>query len=190
MNTLIRRVAFAPIARPRTLCAYSTYVRKPPPPPTEPPTVTMYTDTSRPRPFKRDLPRMRRKWPAVLAFGALGLSAWVAFYTFATNQGKITSSVVQQSLRTVKHDPGAQEVIGEAIRFEPEWWLNGDPWILGSVNMLQGHVDLSFRVKGTKGAGTVYFTSIRRDKGMSFEIVRFKLIADNGTVVQIDPATA
>ena len=36
--------------------------------------------------------------------------------------------------------------------------------------MLQGSVDISMRVKGSKGAGTLYFTSIRREKGQNFEI--------------------
>ena len=36
--------------------------------------------------------------------------------------------------------------------------------------MLQGTVDFSLRVKGSQGAGTLYFTSIRREKGHPFEI--------------------
>jgi len=68
---------------------------------------------------------------------------------------------------------------------------------------------LSFRVRGSKGAGTVYFTSIRTEKGVPFTncafcllfvtligealmhciSVRFKVIADDGTVVQLDPSS-
>lgn len=36
--------------------------------------------------------------------------------------------------------------------------------------MLQGTVDISMRVKGSKGAGTLYFTSIRKEKGQPFTI--------------------
>ena len=36
--------------------------------------------------------------------------------------------------------------------------------------MMQGNIDISFRVKGSKGAGTLYFTSIRRAKGSQFDI--------------------
>ena len=76
---------------------------------------------------------VQRRWPALLAFSAVGLAGWALFYTFITNQEKISSSVTQQSLRTVRGDDGARQVLGEAIRFQPEWWLNGDPRIVGSV---------------------------------------------------------
>jgi cytochrome c oxidase assembly factor 1 len=62
-----------------------------------------------------------------------GLSAWAAFYFFATNQEKISSSIVIQVLRTVRGCEDLRDVLGEAIRPEPVWWLNGDPWIHGSV---------------------------------------------------------
>ena len=38
------------------------------------------------------------------------------------------------------------------------------------VNLPAGHVDISFRVRGPTGAGTVYFTSVRKDKGIPFTI--------------------
>jgi len=51
------------------------------------------------------------------------------------------------------------------------------------VKMLQGNIDISFRVKGHKGAGTVYFTSIRKARGEPFTALRFKIIADDGTII-------
>ena len=69
--------------------------------------------------------------------------------------------------------------------------------------MLQGNVDVSFRVKGSKGAGTLYFTSIRKEKGQPFTVcksmetiilhiisdrlstVRYKIICDDGTTVNL-----
>lgn len=68
--------------------------------------------------------------------------------------------------------------------------------------MPAGHVDLSFRVKGSNSRGTVYFTSVRKDKGLPFTIcayicplmvrkpintstVRFKVITDNGEVIHL-----
>jgi hypothetical protein len=41
------------------------------------------------------------------------------------------------------------------------------------VNMPAGHVDLSFRVQGSKTKGTVYFTSVRKDKGLPFTICTY-----------------
>ncbi len=68
-----------------------------------------------------------------MALAVVGVAGWVAFYTFVTNQEKISSSVVKQTLRTVRSDAAVKEVLGEAIRPQPEWWLNGDPRIIGSV---------------------------------------------------------
>ncbi|KAF9010318.1 DUF1783-domain-containing protein [Hymenopellis radicata] len=178
------------LLRQRLHRLYATSFPRPPPPSTEPPRVTTYKDTSRPRPYQRDLPRLERRWPGTLAFAVVGVAGWVAFYTFVTNQEKISSSVVKQTLRTVRSDMGVKEVLGEAIRPQPEWWLNGDPRIIGSINMMQGNVDVSYRIKGTKGSGTLYFTSVRRDKGLPFDILRFKIIADDGTVIIVDASTA
>ena len=67
--------------------------------------------------------------------------------------------------------------------------------------MPAGHVDLSFRVQGPKSGGTVYFTSVRKDKGLPFTIrasfdafrekpsdfqpVRFKVITDSGETIHL-----
>ncbi|KAI0664757.1 DUF1783-domain-containing protein [Cubamyces menziesii] len=157
------------------------------------PEVETFDKTARPglyypRPQReRDLPPLQSKWPAIFIMGALGVSAWAVFMVFVTNQEKLSSSVMQQIMNTIRESPELRAVIGEAIRPEPVWWLNGDPWISGAIHMPGGNIDLSFRVKGHKGAGTLYFTSIRREKGQPFEILRFKVIADDGTEVNINP---
>ncbi|KAJ3875790.1 cytochrome oxidase complex assembly protein 1-domain-containing protein [Lentinula edodes] len=165
---------------------------RPGPAAAEPPNVTTYSGTSRPRPYhlkhpppalKRDLPRLQKTWPAILAFAVIGVAGWTAFLTFVTNQEKISSSVVQQIMRELREDEELRAVLGDAIRMQGEWWLNGDPRIIGSISTMQGNIDVSFRVKGSKGAGTVYFTSIRREKGVPFEILRFKVIADDGPII-------
>ncbi|KIK70076.1 hypothetical protein GYMLUDRAFT_151629 [Collybiopsis luxurians FD-317 M1] len=165
---------------------------RPTPAATEPPNVTMYSGTSRPRPYhlkhpppamKRDLPRLQSNWPTIFAFSIIGAAGWAAFLTYVTNQEKISSSVVKQIMRELREDPQLREALGDAIRMQGEWWLNGDPRIIGSISTMQGNIDVSFRIKGSKGAGTVYFTSIRREKGIPFEILRFKVIADDGTVI-------
>ena len=38
-------------------------------------------------------------------------------------------------MRTVKDKGELKDILGEAIRPQPEWWLNGDPWIEGSVSL-------------------------------------------------------
>ncbi|KAI5900776.1 DUF1783-domain-containing protein, partial [Schizophyllum commune H4-8] len=88
---------------------------------------------------------------AVLAFAAVGVVGWAVFFTYVTNQEKVTSSVVQQMLRSMKSSEELHEYMGDAIRPVPEWWLNGDPWIHGRVNQINGSIDLSFKIKGSKG---------------------------------------
>ncbi|KAJ7770868.1 cytochrome oxidase complex assembly protein 1-domain-containing protein [Mycena maculata] len=134
----------------------------------------------------RELPRIEKRWPAVLGLTAVVLTGWSAFLTYVTNETKVTSSVVKQIMRTLKADPQLTEALGLAIRPQPEWWLNGYPIIHGQINQLQGNIDLSFRIKGSMGSGTVYFTSVRKAKGIPYEILRFRVILDDGRVVQVE----
>jgi len=53
--------------------------------------------------------------------------------TYITNREMITSSVVRQVMRSVREDTNLREALGEVIRPQPEWWLNGDPKINGRV---------------------------------------------------------
>ncbi|KAF6763685.1 cytochrome oxidase complex assembly protein 1-domain-containing protein, partial [Ephemerocybe angulata] len=146
---------------------------KPAPPPTLP-EPEMFSDTSRPRPYstrpQRDLPQIKSSWPTVLVSLILAGSGWAIFMKYATNQEKISSSVFRSIMRSLKADPQLHEKLGDAIRPQPEWWLNGDPRILGHISQLQGNIDVSFRIKGSKGAGTIYFTSIRKEKGTPYTV--------------------
>jgi len=36
---------------------------------------------------------------------------------------------------SVRQDPKLREALGEAIRPQPEWWLNGDPYVNGKVSV-------------------------------------------------------
>lgn len=97
-----------------------------------------------------------------------GIGGWSIFMTFATNQEKLSSSVFRSIVRAVRTDPELKEKLGDAIRAQPEWYFNGDPHVKGHVSwtsnpliygsssrqqisQLQGNIDVSFRVKGSKG---------------------------------------
>ncbi|KAH8117320.1 cytochrome oxidase complex assembly protein 1-domain-containing protein [Phellopilus nigrolimitatus] len=138
----------------------------------------------RPR-IKRDLPIVTSPWMGLLAFGFVGVAGWGAFIKYTTNQERLASSVVRQILQNLRESDLVRETLGEGVRPEPTWYLNGDPWIDGTINMLQGNVDITLRVKGSKGAGTLYFTSIRKEKGQPFTLIRFKIICDSGTVIHL-----
>nr|GAT43678.1 predicted protein [Mycena chlorophos] len=45
---------------------------------------------------RRELPRIERRWPAVLGVTAVVVAGWAAFLTYVTNETKCTSSVVKQ----------------------------------------------------------------------------------------------
>ncbi|KAH7920524.1 DUF1783-domain-containing protein [Leucogyrophana mollusca] len=175
---------------------YATVTELPrPSPPTQEPNVETFSAPSKPRLYytrptqHSDLPHVQKPWPFILAFATVGVSAWAAFLLFATNQEKLSSSVVKQILQNVRDNQELREMLGDAIRPEPAWYLNGDPWIHGAINLPQGNVDLSFRLKGHRGSGTLYFTSIRKAKGEAFTPLRFRVIGDDGRIINVLPQT-
>ncbi|KAJ3576236.1 hypothetical protein NP233_g554 [Leucocoprinus birnbaumii] len=101
------------------------------------PRVETYSEPSRPQPYYakhppfRDLPKQKRAWPYIVVAAVVGVVGWTAFMTYVTNQEMISSSVVRQIMRSIREDPKLQEALGDAIRPQPEWWLNGDPKING-----------------------------------------------------------
>ena len=58
---------------------------------------------------------------------------------------------MRRVLSELRESEDVRTVLGDAVRPEPTWYLNGSPWVSGSVKMLQGNIDVSFRVKGHKG---------------------------------------
>ncbi|KAF9014320.1 cytochrome oxidase complex assembly protein 1-domain-containing protein, partial [Cyathus striatus] len=157
-----------------------------------------FNGPSRPRPYyakhppfkTRELPKPTKTWPYMLAAGLFCTSLGYLFMKHVTNQEMLSSSVFRSIVRSVKEDPELREHLGEAIRPQAEWWLNGDPSVTGHINQLAGNIDVSFRIRGSKGvfscSGTLYFTSIRKEKGVPFTIIRFKVICDDGAVVHVN----
>ena len=85
---------------------------------------------------------------------------------------------MRRVLSELRESEDVRAVLGDAVRPEPTWYLNGSPWVYGSVcgtqafaygagegaiitaslilgnfqvKMLQGNIDISFRIKGHKG---------------------------------------
>lgn len=62
---------------------------------------------------------------------------------------------------------------------------------LKQVNMMQGKVDVSFKIQGSKGIkATAYFTSIRRSPHSPFEVLRFLVIPDPPTLKKSTSSSA
>jgi cytochrome c oxidase assembly factor 1 len=76
----------------------------------------------------------------VLLLGTVGVAAWGVFLTYAANQERLSSSITQQVVTNLRDSSEVREVLGDAIRPEPVWYLNGDPWVDGVVSVAFLHV--------------------------------------------------
>lgn len=56
------------------------------------------------------------------------------FYKYAANQERLCSSITLQILKNLRDSTDVQELLGDAVRPEPVWYLNGDPWVDGVVS--------------------------------------------------------
>ncbi|KAK4687627.1 cytochrome c oxidase assembly factor 1, partial [Tremellales sp. Uapishka_1] len=137
------------------------------------------------RPAERELPKLTIDLVAI-ALATLGLGAWGLFLLHATNSERTASSVMRQVTFQLRNSSEVAAVLGENVRLADNWWGFGEPWVSGTINLMQGRVDLKFRIKGSKDSGTVYFTSIRPHTEGAWRIVRYKVIADSGDVVRLE----
>lgn len=113
----------------------------PPPPPSRP-----YARTRPALPVVRSFYR-----PAILLSLALTLGTWSAFTLHATNKERLSSSVVKNIVDHIRQDRDIERLMGDNVQLERSTYLLGDPWIRGNINMMQGRVDIKFRLKGQKG---------------------------------------
>lgn len=155
------------------------------------PAAEQFGGPSRPRlvydrPGERELPKLKARWPLYLGFGLAGVGAWAAFVLWATNAERLASSVLRQVTFQLRNSAEVAAALGDNVRLEDSVGGFGPPWISGSINNMQGRVDLSFRVTGSHGAGTVYFTSIRPKQEGAWRIVRYKIITDSGETVRLE----
>jgi hypothetical protein len=67
---------------------------------------------------------------------------------------------MRRVLSELRDSEDVRAVLGDAVRPEPTWYLNGSPWVSGSVKMLQGNIDVSFRVKGHRGTHKFFLRTV------------------------------
>lgn len=106
-----------------------------------------------------------------LLFGTFACVAvvWTLFILHTTNAERANSTIVRSLLFTLRNSPLARSALGDNVKGEKGLVVD-EVWVDGSINVMQGAVDVAFRVKGSRAAGKVYFTSVRRSKGARFEI--------------------
>lgn len=96
--------------------------------------------------------------------------------------------MVKQVFKNVRDNQDVATSLGSGIVPEGAWFLPGNrPWVTGKVEMPKGVVDVSFRIQGASGSGTVYFTSVRKKKGSDFTNLRYKFIRDDGLEIDLLP---
>ncbi|KAK9896962.1 hypothetical protein P389DRAFT_194609 [Cystobasidium minutum MCA 4210] len=126
----------------------------------------------------RSLPVIKDQKKLYLGVAACAITAWTFFVLWAMSAEKAASTVVRTLLFNLRTSPLVTEMLGEGVRPKP-FLFGGEPWVHGTVNTIQGVVDIHFRVISDSGReGTVYFKSIRRTKGARFETQDFKLVID------------
>jgi hypothetical protein len=79
---------------------------------------------------------MQRAWPGILAVCVGGVSAWAAFLAYAANQERVSSSAMRRVLGELRESEDVRAALGDAVRPEPKWYLNGSPWVYGSVRVM------------------------------------------------------
>ncbi|KAJ1653188.1 cytochrome oxidase assembly protein 1 [Dispira simplex] len=140
--------------------------------------ATSATSSSRPLSIERPLPEIKSNRTLKYVVTGVALVAWIAGTALAFNYQRQCSSAVTNTLFVIRYHPEAIELLGSPITFEHGW-----PWISGTINQLKGHVEISFRIKGPRNAGTVSVKTYRVDKHwMDHE---FSLRLDNGKVVNL-----
>lgn len=60
--------------------------------------------------------------PTDVALAALGVGAWGLFVLYATNNERLSSSVVRQVTFQLRNSPDVQAMLGDHIRLADNWW--------------------------------------------------------------------
>ncbi|PWN19332.1 hypothetical protein BCV69DRAFT_284474 [Microstroma glucosiphilum] len=131
----------------------------------------------------RALPTLPSRTPKLLLLALFSVISWSAFTLYAMNAERASSSAFRSVLSQLKDDHRVQEFLGgekgeRPIKGDVKWYAGGKVWVGGTVNMMQGRIDVTFGIKGEKDTATVYFTSFRPTQFANFENLRFLVVND------------
>lgn len=96
------------------------------------------------------------------------------------NYQKQSSPVIASTLYALRTSERAREYLGDEIYFGQQI-----PWIRGEMNQLQGRIDISFAVKGSKNRGVMRFTSRRPTPRGQFETTEWSLETEDGRKINL-----
>ncbi|KAK4228470.1 cytochrome oxidase complex assembly protein 1-domain-containing protein [Podospora fimiseda] len=161
---LCRRISFPSIITTRLLLpSISTPPKRSlisPPKPQDGPLLERRPD--------RELPNIEpSRWTRTLPiFISLIALASIAIF----NYQKLSSPIVSATLYALRTSEKGRAALGENIYFAQQI-----PWISGEMNQVRGRINISFRVKGTKGQGVMHFASFRPSPRGVFETTEWWL---------------
>lgn len=122
-------------------------------------------DRELPDPFANK--KINRRYFWVYAVGVT-VSCAVIF-----NYEKTSSPIINSVMYCLRRSEMAKEQLGANIRFKSSW-----PWIWGTLNTVQGNIDVTFDVRGDQGVGTLRLKANRSSKFVPFDIHHFVLDTD------------
>ncbi|KAI9749934.1 MAG: hypothetical protein M4579_006669 [Chaenotheca gracillima] len=128
----------------------------------------------------RELPDLPPRIPKLVRTLPIFIALMTISSLFIFNYQKSSSSVVASTLYALRTSERARKALGNEVYF-----AHKIPWIWGELNQLHGRIDISFRVKGTKGQGMMRFESKRPERAGSFKTYVWSLEMDDGTKIQL-----
>lgn len=96
------------------------------------------------------------------------------------NYQKSSSPIISSTLYALRTSPEANRLLGDEIYFKHQI-----PWISGEMNQVKGRIDISFSVRGSRGAGVMRFASHRPSSKALFETTEWSLTLEDGTRVDL-----
>ncbi|KND94165.1 Cytochrome c oxidase assembly factor 1 [Tolypocladium ophioglossoides CBS 100239] len=117
-----------------------------------------------------DIKQVRFRWGRSLPiFLALVAVSSLAIF----NYQKTSSPIVSSTLYALRTSPRARALLGDDVYFKHQI-----PWIRGTMNQMQGRIDIYFSVRGTRGTATMRFASHRPSSRSLFETTEWSLVMD------------
>ncbi|EMR09119.1 hypothetical protein PNEG_02462 [Pneumocystis murina B123] len=108
-------------------------------------------------------------WPNTLSrkrkivYVISGITIWAFVLGVSFNYQRYCSPVISYLMYELKRSPTVETYLGKNIDFSSKW-----PWIYGKINNVKGHINISFRVSGSKDSAIVKFKSVRKEKGVDW----------------------
>ena len=97
------------------------------------------------------------------------------------NYQKVNSPIISATLYSLRTNPRVRQELGDEVYFASQW-----AWIWGPINLVQGNVDVWFKVKGTRAQGMCRFRAKRYGgRAGMFKTDEWSLTMDDGRCIQL-----